>query len=268
MMAELIKGAALVTGAASGIGRAAAARLAADGWAVAAADLPGEKLDASVAALAGADVMKLPVDLAEAGAAAEMSAAVTARYGAPTLVMNNAASRIGRGLEAPLDDWRSLMEVNFWALVEICRALVPTMQAESGGVVVNVGSKQGITNPPGHLAYNIAKSAVKTYTEGLEHELRGQTEGALVSAHLLIPGWTTTGDADHKPGAWLPEQVVEMMLAGITAGDFYILCPDDETTTEMDHKRIAWGAGDVIENRPPLSRWHPDWADKAKTACS
>lgn len=267
-MAELVKGAALVTGAASGIGRAAAGRLVADGWAVAVADLPGDKLDATVAALAGADVLKVPVDLAEPGAAAEMSAAVTARYGAPTLVMNNAASRTGRGFDAPLDDWRTLMEVNFWALVETCRVLVPEMQAGAGGAIVNVGSKQGITNPPGHPAYNIAKSAVKTYTEGLEHDLRGQTEGARVSAHLLIPGWTTTGDAAHKPGAWLPEQVVEMMLAGVAAGDFYILCPDDETTTEMDHKRIAWAADDIIENRPALSRWHPDWAAKAKIACS
>lgn len=267
-MAELVKGAALVTGAASGIGRAAAARLAADGWSVAAVDLPGEKLDTSVAALAGTDVLKLPVDLAKPDAAAEMAAAVTARFGAPTLVMNNAATRIGRGFDASLDDWRVLMEVNFWALVETCRALIPLMQAGEGGAIVNVGSKQGITNPPGHPAYNIAKSAVKTYTEGLEHELRGETQSARVSAHLLIPGWTTTGDAEHKPGAWLPEQVVDMMLAGVTAGDFYILCPDDETTTEMDRKRIAWGAGDVIENRPPLSRWHPDWAAKAKTACS
>lgn len=267
-MADAKKGAALVTGAASGIGRAAAARLAADGWAVAAADLPGEKLDESVATLQGADVLKVPVDLAETGAAGKMVEAVTARFGAPTFVMNNAATRIGRGFDAPLNDWRTLMEVNFWALVETCRALVPAMQAGAGGVVVNVGSKQGITNPPGHPAYNIAKSAVKTYTEGLEHELRGQMKGARVSAHLLIPGWTTTGDAEHRPGAWLPDQVVEMMMAGVMAGDFYILCPDDETSTEMDHKRIAWGAGDIIENRPPLSRWHPDWAAKAKNACS
>lgn len=262
------KGAALVTGAASGIGRAAAARLAADGWAVAAVDLPGEKLDASVAALGDADVLKVEADLGAPGAAENMVADVISRYGAPTLVMNNAATRIGRGHDAPLADWRALMEVNFWALVETCRIVIPEMQKGAGGAVVNVGSKQGITNPPGHPIYNIAKSAVKTYTEGLEHELRGQASGARVSTHLLVPGWTTTGDADHKPGAWLPEQVVDMMLAGVDAGDFYMICPDDETTAEMDRKRVLWGAGDITENRPPLSRWHPDWADKAKEACS
>ena len=93
-------------------------------------------------------------------------------------------------------------------------------------------------------------------------------DGPRVSAHLLIPGWTTVGDMEHKPGAWLPEQVVAMMIDGVRAGDFYILCPDDETTPEMDRKRILWGAGDLVEGRPPLSRWHPDWKEQAAKACS
>ena len=71
------------------------------------------------------------------------------------------------------------------------------------------GSKQGITNPPGHPIYNITKSALKSYTEALEHDLRSNPDNQdskRVSAHLLIPGWTTTGDAAHRPGAWLPGQ--------------------------------------------------------------
>ncbi len=181
--------------------------------------------------------------------------------------MNNAATRIGRGMDASLDDWRALFEVNFWAMAETCKLMAPLMQAGAGGAIVNVGSKQGITNPPGHPSYNIAKSAVKTYIEAQVHDLRG-AEGATVTAHLLIPGWTTTGDAAHKLGAWLPDQVVEMMRDGVAAGDFYILCPDDETTTDMDHRRISWTAGAITENRPALSRWHPDWAETAKKACS
>ena len=73
-------------------------------------------------------------------------------------------------------------------------------------LVINTGSKQGITNPPGNLAYNVTKAALKTYTEGLQHELRN-TPGCRVSAHLLVPGWTTTGKREHQPGAWLPDQV-------------------------------------------------------------
>jgi hypothetical protein len=52
-----------------------------------------------------------------------------------------------------------------------------------------------------------------------------------------------------------------MLIDGMAAGDFYILCPDNDTSREMDEKRIAWAAGDIIHNRPALSRWHPDQKD-------
>jgi NAD(P)-dependent dehydrogenase (short-subunit alcohol dehydrogenase family) len=166
-------------------------------------------------------------------------------------------------------EWRQAMDVNLFGPIYGVRAFLPDMLAsEEGGVIVNVGSKQGITNPPGHPIYNITKSALKTYTEALEHELRANGGSARVTAHLLVPGWTTTGTHDHKPGAWLPEQVVDAMLAGIAQGDFYIICPDGEVSVEMDRRRVLWAAGDIVENRPPLSRWHPDYAELAKKACS
>ena len=152
------------------------------------------------------------------------------------------------------------MDVNFWGPVAMVRAFLPTMQAKGEpGMIVNVGSKQGITNPPGHPIYNITKSALKTYTEALEHDLRSSEGDQRISAHLLVPGWTTTGKKAHQDGAWLPDQVVDFMLDALGKGTFYILCPDDEVTTEMDHKRILWAAGDIVEGRPPLSRWHPDF---------
>ena len=91
-----------------------------------------------------------------------------------------------------------------------------------------------------------------------------------MSAHLLIPGFTYTGftrrrgAAEKPPAAWTAEQVADFMLAGIAAGDFYILCPDNDVTRTMDERRIAWSAGDIIENRPALSRWHPDYAEAFK----
>ena len=82
------------------------------------------------------------------------------------------------------------------------QAFVPTMVAQGTScVVINCGSKQGITMPPGNSAYNVCKAAVKATTELLQHELRSR-DGCAVSAHLLIPGWTTTGDKEHMPGAW------------------------------------------------------------------
>ena len=69
----------------------------------------------------------------------------------------------------------------------------------------------------------------------------------------------------EKPeGAWTPEQVADFMLKGMAAGDFYILCPDNEVDRETDLKRMRWNIGDILENRPALSRWHPDYADAFK----
>src|SRR5262249_22596213 len=87
------------------------------------------------------------------------------------------------------------------------------------GAIVNTGSKQGITCPPGDTAYNVSKAGVKVLTEALAHTLRN-SEGNLVSAHLLVPGSTFTGmtrrAADVKPaGAWTPDQVIDMLLAGM-----------------------------------------------------
>jgi hypothetical protein len=89
--------------------------------------------------------------------------------------------------------------------------------------------------------------------------------GARISAHLLIPGFTFTGlteGATEKPaGAWTGEQVIDFMLESLLRGDFYILCPDNEAVRPMDEKRMAWAIGDIIENRPALSRWHPEYKD-------
>ena len=67
----------------------------------------------------------------------------------------------------------------------------------------------------------------------------------------------------EKPdGAWTPDQVVAFMVESLGNGDFYILCPDNDTTRDIDNKRMAWTMGDLIENRPALSRWHPDYQEK------
>ena len=106
---------------------------------------------------------------------------------------------------------------------------------------------------------------MKVVTEALAHELRN-TPGCQVTAHLLIPGFVFTGltrgeRRDKPPAAWTPEQTVDFMLTRLEAGDFYILCPDNDVPRELDERRMAWAAGDVIENRPALSRWHPDYAE-------
>jgi hypothetical protein len=257
---------AVVTGAAMGIGLAACRRFAALGMKVCMADVDAAELQAArakVAKLAPDDrsVLAIPTDVARPADLEALKDAAYGAFGEVGLLMNNAASRVGGGVCAPLEDWHVAMNVNFWGVVHGVRAFVPPMIAQGTPcLVVNTGSKQGITNPPGNTVYNITKAALKTYTEGLQHELRN-TAGCKVSAHLLVPGWTTTGKREHKAGAWLPDQVIDVLLAALERGDFYIICPDDDVTPAMDRKRVLWGAGDLTENRPALSRWHPDFAD-------
>ena len=104
--------------------------------------------------------------------------------------------------------------------------------------------------------------------EGLAHGLRN-VAGCQVTAHLLVPGSTFTGmtargRTEKPPGAWTPDQVVDMLVERMGAGDFYIICPDNDVTRDIDNRRILWAAEDIIRNRPPLSRWHPDYARRIR----
>ncbi|CCV07756.1 Short-chain dehydrogenase/reductase SDR [Mesorhizobium metallidurans STM 2683] len=261
---------AVITGGASGIGLAAARRLAALGMKIVLTDIAGARLDEAGRAIAaiGGDgaVLAVPTDVSKADEVDRLAEKAFGAFGGVSLLMNNAG--VGDNPGKPWenrDAWKRLLDINFWGVVHGVEAFAPRMLATGKpGLIINTGSKQGITTPPGNLAYNVSKSAVKTFTEGLAHALRNEP-GAQLSAHLLIPGFTYTGlteGATQKPaGAWTGEQVIDFMLASLMRGDFYILCPDNEATRPMDEKRMAWAIGDIIENRPALSRWHPDHAD-------
>jgi NAD(P)-dependent dehydrogenase (short-subunit alcohol dehydrogenase family) len=230
---------AVVTGAASGIGLAAATRFAAMGMKVCIADLSPEALAhaagiVAAAAQAGSEaVLPVPVDVSRIEAVQALCDAAYAAFGEVAVLMNNAGTAPGGGPWEHIDRWRRVLE--------------------------------GITCPPGDTAYNVSKAGVKVLTEALAHSLRNEP-GGRISAHLLIPGSTftgmTAGGRTEKPaGAWTPEQVVDMLIAGMNAGDFYILCPDNEVTRDIDNRRIPWAAQDITQNRPPLSRWHPDYKE-------
>jgi NAD(P)-dependent dehydrogenase (short-subunit alcohol dehydrogenase family) len=254
---------AVITGAASGIGLAAAERFARMDLKVCMADLSAEALEKAAATIS-ADVLTVPTDVSQLDSVQALRDAAYARFGEVSVLINNAGTAPGGGPYEHIDRWRRVLEVNLWGVINGVQTFVPSMLAQrTACAVVNTGSKQGITCPPGDTAYNVSKAGVKVLTEALAHSLRNE-EGGRISAHLLIPGSTFTGmtsrgRTEKPPGAWVPSQVVDMLIDGMHRGDFYILCPDNEVTRAVDNRRILWAAGDITDNRPPLSRWHPDY---------
>jgi len=262
---------AVITGGAGGIGLAAARRFAQLGLRVCIADTDMNRLDAAaneVAAVATNgtdDVLVVETDVSNAEHLRRLHRTVNDRFGGTDVLMNNAGIQPGSTIFGPAQNWERIIAVNLSGAILGTQIFLRAM-IERGrpGLVINTGSKQGITTPPGDPAYNVSKAGLKAFTEALQHELRN-TPDCPLSAHLLIPGFVFTGltarGRTEKPAAaWTPEQTVDFMIGRINEGDFYILCPDNDVPRALDEKRILWAAQDIIENRPPLSRWHADYA--------
>ena len=263
---------AVITGGASGIGLAAAMRLARLGLKVCIVDIEADRLGeaatklSSVAPGGAGSIMTAAVDVSRRDDVEELANTVEKRFGGTDVLMNNAGIQPGSQMFSPIENWQRILGVNLWGVINGSQVFAPQMIARGRpGLIINTGSKQGITTPPGDPAYNVSKAGVKAFTEALQHELRN-TAGNRIVAHLLIPGFVFTGLTAHgrteKPAAaWTPEQTVDFMIERLEAGDFYILCPDNDVPRKLDERRILWAAGDIVDNRPPLSRWHKDYAE-------
>ena len=262
-------GMAVVTGAASGVGLASAIRFAQAGLGVVLADLKGEALESAHAQVRDAAdkstaVIAVATDVSDPDAVTNLADKAFAA-GEVAVLMNNAGIGPPAGSWENADNWRKLIKVNLFGVMNGVHAFTPKMiEANRPAVIITTGSKQGITTPPGNPGYNVSKAAVKVLTEMLAHDLR--EAGAPISAHLFVPGFTYTGMIERfvpkKPdAAWTSAQAVDYFIERMAAGDFYILCPDNDVSEARDLKRVEWTLGDILENRPPLSRWHPDFAD-------
>ena len=257
---------AVITGGASGIGLAAAKRFIDTGMKVCIADVDEAALAQAQRAL-GANAIVVQTNVADLAQVERLRDRVVDTFGEVGVLMNNAGTGGGGGPWSGYAGWQRVLGVNLWGVIHGVQTFSQLMIDQgTPGAIVNTGSKQGITNPPGDTAYNVSKAAVKTLTEALAHQLR-TLENCRVSAHLLVPGFTYTGLTKRRmtekpPAAWSPEQVVEELLRRMGRGDFYIICPDNDVTTAMDNARVQWNVDDIIKNRPALSRWHPEYAEE------
>ncbi|KAL9582955.1 MAG: hypothetical protein Q9212_003000 [Teloschistes hypoglaucus] len=256
---------ALITGAASGIGLAVAKLCKSHGMKVVLVDNNVDSLNKAVDAVGGQPNAHIS-DVSKLDEWRSLKSCVEMEYGNIDFLMLNA----GIGLKSGWEDteyFHKIMDTNLFGVINGISTFLPSIQAQSHPTaIVITGSKQGITNPPGNMAYNASKAAVKSLAEHLSYDLRSSS----TSVHLLVPGWTFTGitggDANkEKPeGAWAPEQVADYLQQKMSENVFYILCPDNDVTVEKDRKRMLWNVGDIVNERPPLSRWRDEYKAEAE----
>jgi len=170
----LNSGVVVVTGAASGIGRALAQRMAAAGSALAIADIdqPGLLQTAQALPKNSAMVTTHVVDVGKEESVKSFAADVSARHGRVTLLINNAGVALhGNFEEISLEDLRWLMDINFWGMVYGVKYFLPMLKREPRAHIVNLSSVFGLIAPAGQAAYSASKFAVRGFTEALRHEL-------------------------------------------------------------------------------------------------
>ncbi|HST54162.1 MAG TPA: SDR family NAD(P)-dependent oxidoreductase [Pyrinomonadaceae bacterium] len=187
---------AVVTGAASGIGRAIALSLGRRGCHLALADIDeaGMAETDDLARTSSVRVTRHRVDVADRGAVASFPARVAAEHGRVDLLFNNAGVAVGGTFEQVSEtDFEWLFEINFWGVVRMTRAFLPLLRESGDARVVNISSVFGLVAPPGHVAYAASKFAVRGFSEALRHEL----EGSRVGVTVVHPGGVSTAIADN-----------------------------------------------------------------------
>jgi len=276
---------ALITGGASGVGYAVAQLCLKHSMRVSIVDFNQSSLDIARKNLSG-DVKCIQADVSSRSDWSSIRQQVGTDV---DFLMLNAGIG-GKGTWGDEDYFDKILATNLGGVVNGLNAYVPSFKERAGkdgdgkSAIVITGSKQGITNPPGNPAYNASKAAVKTLAEHLGYDMKDTGVGV----HLLVPGWTFTGlvsrssivcihvpnrtqsgnepgSTKSKPeGAWSADQVADYMYTKMQAKKFYIICPDDQVTEETDKKRMLWSVGDIVNERPPLTRWREEYKEEAE----
>lgn len=243
---------AVVTGAASGIGKATATLLAEQGMRVAIADIDATALGTVAAALtkAGHEVLAVPTDVSSQEAIEHLRDATLEAFGAVHVVHNNAGVvASGKAHEISLDLWKWVLDVDLWSVIHGVRTFAPLLTAQGDGHIVNTASVAGLQANPGIAPYNVAKFGVVALSETLRRELDGTGVGVsvlcpgpvntrIVEAERNLPSGVERSSgavADHfrsGAGAMLakgmdPVAVGAMVLDAILTGRFWILTHPD-----------------------------------------
>lgn len=228
---------ALVTGAAGGIGRAISERLAREGAVVVLADVDVAGLDAAAEALSELRVSSVTLDVTSPRSVADGVAEVEGLHGPVDVLVNNAGiNRRGSLLDLTDEDWRASFDVNIDSMFHLCRAVLPSMVERRSGAIINTASQWGLHPAPGHIAYNVTKAAVVSFTQSLArdyapHGVRvnavapGEILTPMVETNLAAKG-LTVADLDAKVPfgrVGRPEEVAAL-VAFLASGEAPFIC--------------------------------------------
>lgn len=251
-MPQLEQSVAVITGAATGIGRALAARLAAEGASLCLADINKGALDVVAHALRakGCDVAAHAVDVADRRQMEALCRNTVEHFGRADLLINNAGVALcGDVEEVSLNDIEWLMGINFWGTVYGVKYFLPLLKQQEKAYIVNLSSVFGMIAPPGQAAYSASKFAVRGFTEALRHEL-ADTSVQVSSVH---PGGIRTGiarasrlgaGADPEKQAedaakfeylsrTTPERAADRIVTGVLQGETRILIGRDASQMDL-----------------------------------
>lgn len=259
---KLLNRTAVVTGAASGIGRAIAISLARRGCHLALADLNEAELarTAEMAASSGIRVSRHRLDVSDRKEVACFPATVVAEHGGVDILVNNAGVALGGTFEQVSEtDFEWLFAINFWGVVRMTRAFLPHLRMSEDACLVNLSSLFGLISPPGQTAYSASKFAVRGFTESLRHEL----ERSKIGVTVVHPGGVATAIArSARVPKGMPAEEIQtrreaaekmLRLPPETAGEVIV------EGIERRRARVLVGTDakiiSLIERLAPVSYW-------------